>query len=294
MRLVNVDVAVLDPGGKFLADLQPQSFRLQEDGIPQEIAHFAPTQAPVRILLLVEASPAVFLIRGQHLAAAHHLLGHLRAEDEAALASYSRSLQAQADFTRDKGRVHDQLLRLTQFGLEMAEMNLLDAVAGTLDQLSPPPQRTAVLIIATGLDSGSRTRWEELEQRIGASQITFFTVATGRLLMGKPGKETSGVEATFAEADARLRALAEASAGQAYFPESLDELDRIYREIAERLRNIYSLGYYPANTARDGRYRTIGVELADENGAPLERRDARGRVFRPRVFARPGYFAPRD
>jgi len=294
VRLVNVDVAVLDPKGQFLADLKPRSFRLQEDGVPQEIAHFAPTQAPVRILLLVEASPAVFLIRGEHLAAAHHLLGHLRAEDEAALASYSRSLQPQADFTRDKGRIHDQLLRLTQFGLEMADVNLLDAVAGTLHHLSPPPQRTAVLIIATGLDSGSRTRWEELEHRIGASQITFFTIATGRLLMGKPSKEPSGVEATFAEADARLRALAEASAGQAYFPETFEDLDRIYREIAERLRNVYSLGYYPASAARDGRYRTINVELVDESGAPLELRDTRGRTFRPRVFARPGYFAPRD
>ncbi|HEX9763895.1 MAG TPA: VWA domain-containing protein [Candidatus Acidoferrales bacterium] len=300
VRLVNVDVAVLDPKGSFLADLKLHNFKLSEDGAPQDIAHFAPTQAPVRILLLVEASPAVFLIRGQHLAAAHHLLGHLRAEDEAALASYSRSLQPQADFTRDKGHIHDQLLRLTQFGLEMAEVNLLDAVAGTLDHLSPPaaagppPQRTAVLIIATGLDSGSRTRWEELEQRIGASQITFFTIATGRLLMGKPGKEPSGVEATFAEADARLRALAEASAGQAYSPESFEELDRIYREIAERLRNVYSLGYYPKNPARDGRYRTISVELVDESGAPLERRDTRGRTFRPRLFARPGYFVPKE
>lgn len=294
MRLVTVDVAVVDAKGNFLADLQPQSFRLQEDGVAQEIAHFAPTQAPVRILLLVEASPVVFLIRGEHLAAAHYLLGHLRAEDEAALASYSRSLQPQADFTRDKDLVHRQLLRLTQFGLEMAEVNLLDAVASTLDHLSPPPQRTAVLIIGTGLDSSSRVRWEELEQRIGASQVTFFAIATGRLLLGKPGKDPKGVEATFAEADARLRALAEASAGQAYFPESFQELDRIYREIAERLRHVYSLGYYPSNKARDARYRAISVDLVGESGAPLERRDARGRAFRPRVFARPGYFAPKD
>ncbi len=303
MRLVNVDVAVTDPAGKFLPDLAAHNFRLQEDGVAQEIAHFAPTRAPVRILLLVEASPAVFLIRGEHLAAAHALLRHLRAEDEVALASYSRGLQPQAEFTRDKEAIHRQLLRLTQFGLEMAEMNLLDAVAETLNQLSPPPpagpppQRTAVLIIGTGLDSGSRARWEELEQRLGASQITFFAIATGRLLMGKPGKDPGGVEATFADADARLRALAEASAGQAYFPESFEELERIYGQIAERLRNVYSLGYYPTNTARDARYRTIRVELVDSNGGPLElRSDAsgRGRTFRPHIYARPGYFAPHD
>ncbi len=290
VRLVNVDVAVTDPAGNFVADLRAANFRLQEDGAPQTVAHFAPTRAPVRILLLVEASPAVFLLRGEHLVAAHLLLRHLRAEDEAALASYARTLQPQAGFTRDKAQVEQQLLRVSQFGLEMADLNLLDAVAATLDQLSPPPQRTAVLVIGTGLDSGSRVNWEALEQRIGASQITFFTIATGHLMMGKGSKEPS----PFEEGDARLRALAEASAGQAYFPESLKELDRTYEEIGERLRNLYSLGYYPANSTRDGRYRNITVELVDEAGAPLELRDRKGRPFRPRAFARPGYFAPHD
>ncbi len=290
MRLVNVDVAVTDPGGNFVADLKPANFRLKEDGALQTIAHFAPTRAPVRILLLVEASPAVFLLRGEHLAAAHLLLRHLRPEDEAALASYARRLQPQAGFTRDKAQVEEQLLRVSQFGLEMADLNLLDAVAETLAQLSPPPQRTAVLLIGTGLDSGSRTNWEALRQRIGASQITFFAIATGNLMLGKDSKEPS----PFEEGDARLRALAEASAGQAYFPKSLKELDKVYAEIGERLRNLYSLGYYPSSAARDGRYRTITVELVDDASAPLELRERKGKLFRPRVFARPGYFAPRD
>jgi VWFA-related protein len=293
VRLVNVDVSVVDPRGRFLPDLQPRNFRLREEGRVQEIAHFSPTRAPVRILLLVEASPAVFLIRSEHLGAAHTLLRHLRPEDEAALASYSRGLQPQAAFTRDKNHIHRQLQRLTQFGLEMADLNLLDAVADILREMSPPPQRTAVLVIGTGLDSGTSVGWDELRQRIGASQITFFAIATGRLLLGEQKKDT-GAGAAFAEADARLRALAEASAGQAYFPESLKELDRAYAEIAERLRNVYSLGYYPTNTERDGGYRSLSVELVDSSGAPLELRDARGRALRARVFARPGYFAPKE
>ncbi len=113
MRLVNVDVAVTDRAGNFVADLKAANFRLHEDGAPQTVAHFAPTRAPVRILLLVEASPAVFLLRGEHLVAAHLLLQHLRPEDEAALASYARTLQPQAGFTRDKAQVEQQLLRVS-------------------------------------------------------------------------------------------------------------------------------------------------------------------------------------
>ncbi|MFQ5695555.1 MAG: VWA domain-containing protein, partial [Terriglobia bacterium] len=276
--------------------LQPQNFRLREDGARQSLAHFAPTRAPVRIVLLVEANPAVFLIRRDHLTAARHLLRALRPEDEVALISYSRSLHPEAAFTRDKRTLERTLDTLGRFGLGMAEMKLFDAVADTLAWLGPPVRRTAVLVIGTGLDTGSRTAWERLEKLASASQVTIFTLATGRLLRMEPDDKKSkkkrreetgratAVDAAFARADERLRALARASAGTAYFPASAGELEGIYREIGERLRNLYSLGYYPADTTRDGRYRGITIELVDEKGEPLAHR----------VFARPGYFAPRD
>src|SRR3990172_2895294 len=208
VQLVNVDVTVVDKQGKFVSGLAAQNFRLREDGAPQTVAHFLPTEAPVRIALLVEVSPAVFLIRYDHLAAAGFLLAGLRPEDEAALLTYARSARAELHFTRAKAGVERRLHQVGRFGLGLADVRLLDAVAQTLDWLGPPPQRTAVVVIATGLDSGSRAAWEELEQRAGSSQITFFAVATGRLLRGEPGgKGKTGdrsADAAFAEADARL------------------------------------------------------------------------------------------
>ena len=296
VQLVNVDVSVTDAAGNFFSHLAAANFRILEDGVPQMVAHFAPTQAPVRLALLVEVSPAVFLIRYDHLAAADILLAGLRPEDEAALLTYARALRPEVGFTRDKAAVERRLHNLGRFGLGAADVRLLDAVAQTLDQLGAPPQRTAVLVIGTGLDSGNQAAWEELERRVGASQVTFFAVATGRLLRADPedNRRDTGetqADAAFAAADARLRALAAASAGEAYFPQSADELEKIYRQIAERLRHLYSLGYYPTNRARDGAYRQITVELVEENGAPLRLRDAKGNLVRPRLFARPGYFA---
>src|SRR3970040_1318998 len=116
VQLVNVDVTVVDKQGKFVSGLAAQNFRLREDGAPETIAHFLPTQAPVRIALLVEASPAVFLIRYDHLAAAGFLLAGLRAEDEAALLTYARSTRAQLDFTRDKAGVERRLHQVGRFG----------------------------------------------------------------------------------------------------------------------------------------------------------------------------------
>lgn len=302
VRLVNVDVAVTDADGQFVDHLTRGNFELYENGVRQEIAHFASTRAPVRVVLLVETSPAVFLIKRDHLLAAYALLRALRPEDEVALVSYARDARRVVPFTRDKSLVEERLNLLGGFGLGMAEMNLLDAVDGTLDWLTPLPQRTAILVIGTGLDSGSKISWQELQQRLGASQVTLFTLATGFLLRGEPeeGKNrraatqaAQDLEAVFAEANARLRALAEASAGEAYFPESGRELNRIYGEIGERLRNLYSLGYYPTNTARDGTYRQITVRLVDQHGLELTH-DAEGGPASLPVFARPGYFAPRD
>jgi len=304
---VNVDVAVTNAAGRHVPNLARHNFRVKEDGEPQAITHFVPTTAPIRVALLIEANPAVFLLQREHLSMAVRLLRSLRPEDEVALLSYARDLHREVPFTRDKRLVEERLDALGRFGLGMAEMNLQDSVADTLSWLSPqgtpPPRRTAVVVVGTGLDSGSRVNWSSLEARVGASQVSFFPLAVGRMLLGSPQKDRKrkrddrkpdGVANTFAEADARLRALAEASAGQAYFPESAAELDRIYAEIGERLRNLYSLAYQPSNTARDGRFRRISVELVDENGAPLAARDPRGNPAPLRVFARPGYFAPRE
>lgn len=293
--LVNVDVAVTDAKGNFIDHLARANFALYEDGAQQEITHFAPTRTPVRLMLLVEMSPAVYLIRRDHLLAAYTLLRALRPEDEVALASYADSLRLEVPFTQDKTQIERRLDQLGGFGLGMAEMRLLDAVNGMLEWLEPAPRRTAILLIGTGLDSGGHVSWKELQQQLGASQVNLFAVASGFLLRGEPqtGKKNqpkSGAarefETVFGEADDRLRALADAGAGEAYFPESAEELVTIYRQIAERLRNTYSLGFSPSDRARDGRYRELEVRLVEADGSPS--------TANYKVYARRGYFSPRN
>ena len=298
VRVVNVDVSVTDAKGNFLSGLTAQNFRILEDGQLRPVAHFSPERVPVRIVLLLEATPAVFLIQQDHFQAAFHLLPNLRPEDEAALLTYDRDLQVEADFTRDKRRLQQHLMGLGRFSMGMAEMKTLDAIAGTLDWIGPDPPRTAVLLIGTGIDSGSTTGWKALARRLAGSQVTFFALATGYVLREEPGKKSkSGKSATgklFDQADSLLREIAKTGSGQAYFPKTASELPGIYRRIAERMRNLYSLGYYPVNRARDGRFRRITVELVDETGAPLLLRNGKKKLMTPRVFARKGYFAPKE
>jgi len=60
----------------------------------------------------------------------------------------------------------------------------------------------------------------------------------------------------------------------------LSYLRGAFNDIAEELRRQYSLGYYPTNKTRDGKFRAIRVEL-------------RGIKEKSQVRAREGYVAPK-
>ena len=87
--------------------------------------------------LLIETSPAVYLIREEHLAAVFTLLEHLRAGDALAVARYDQQWQAVAGFTQERTRLREHL-RALNYSLGMAELNLFDALARTLAKPAMP------------------------------------------------------------------------------------------------------------------------------------------------------------
>ncbi|HWS53391.1 MAG TPA: VWA domain-containing protein [Pyrinomonadaceae bacterium] len=88
----------------------------------------------------------------------------------------------------------------------------------------------------------------------------------------------SMLDRLYRTADDYLEEMARSSGGTLVRADTLAQLPRAFRQIAEELRTQYSLGYYPANTARDGKFRKIRVRAARPNVA---------------VRARPGYRARR-
>ena len=74
--------------------------------------------------------------------------------------------------------------------------------------------------------------------------------------------------------------LAHASGGRNFTAESLQQARAAFAAVANEIGTQYSLGYYPANKDRDGKYRQIKVELRGVKDAT--------------VRAREGYFAPKQ
>jgi Ca-activated chloride channel homolog len=295
--LVKVDVSVVDRKDNFLGDLERKDFRVFDNDTEEPISYFASADAPAQVLVLVEASPAVFLIHRQHLDAAYALLNGLGASDSVALAKYAEQPDLILPFTTDKNQLARQLTGL-QYQLGSGDLNFYDSVHSCLDWLSGFPEKKALILLTTGLDSSPEGHWESLEKRVRGSDVTIFPVALGgslRSYMGSPSAvpgSANGSSAanlpglSFQAADRALHVLADLSGGEAFFPKQDKEFTGIYQRIAAALRHQYTLGFAPA---RDGKFHSIRIEVLDDKGKPLL---TDGSKKRYRIFARQGYEAP--
>jgi Ca-activated chloride channel family protein len=73
--------------------------------------------------------------------------------------------------------------------------------------------------------------------------------------------------------------LAEDTGGRVIVVSSEKKLLEAFDEISEELRSQYTLGYYPSNNEKDGKFRKIKIEVANHD---------------LKVLARKGYYAPRS
>jgi len=77
-----------------------------------------------------------------------------------------------------------------------------------------------------------------------------------------------------------MNELARGSGGKAFAATSVQDARAAFAEVANEIGTQYSLGYYPSNKTRDGRFRQITVELSGVKDA--------------KVRAREGYYAPKQ
>jgi VWFA-related protein len=294
--LVKADVSITDWRGHFVEGLRKENFRVFDDDAEQPVAFFASADAPAQVLVLVETSPAVFLIHRQHLEAAYALLSGLAPDDQVSLATYAEQPRLILPFTSDKNSLAQTLLGI-QYQLGSTELNFYDAVNSCIDWLEAFTGKKALLLLTTGLDSSPSGHWETLAERIRGSDVTVFSVALGGSLRSfdagpsvLPGDKNGAPAATpglsFRAADRALKSLADLSGGQAFFPKDDKEFPSLYRRIAEALRHEYTLGFVPA---RDGKFHSLRIEVSDARGRPLLL-DGSKKSYR--LFARQGYHAP--
>ena len=291
VELVDVAVSVTDAHGNFLAHLRRENFRVLDERVEQPITHFESVELPVMVTVVLETSPAVYLIHSQHLQAAQALADGLASGDQVALVTYDLEPQMKLPFTADKSTFGAALLRL-HFNLGMAQLNLYDSLSKTLDWLGRYPGKKAVVLLSTGLDSFGPGRWEQLKETLRRTDVVIYPVALGGWMRAspknsarRPGGEFAPL--TFEAADRVLNSIAELTGGRAHFPLGPDEFPAIYQQIAHALRHQYRIGFPPA--VRDGWFHQIQVLLLDDKGRVIYSSADKGPH---RIQARRGYFSP--
>jgi VWFA-related protein len=299
-ELVKVDVSVLDRHGDFVGGLAQSDFQVSDNGAAQRIVYFAPIEAPAQVLVMIETSPAVYLIHNEHLAAAYSLFDGLAPGDEVAVVSYAEEPRTILGFTRDRFALLSALGGL-QYTIGMGELNLYDSVSTVLDWLASAPGKKGLVLLSTGLDSSPPAHLDALTQRVQSSDVVIFPVALGGSLRPSPGKKSGEKNApkaagedkaaswdaelaAFVKAHEVLLSLARITGGRAYFPESAKDFAKAYREIASALRHEYVLGIAPAH---DDQFHPLTVEVLHHSGQPHAKKSEY------RVLARRGYLARR-
>ena len=256
--LVVLHVNVKDKHGAYVTDLRQESFTVFEDGRPQTIRFFAREDAPVTMGLLVDSSASMFDHRDDVLAAATAFTAASNPRDELFALLFNErvrpALSASAAFTNDRDFFREALGRIF---VPSGRTALFDAVAAGLDYLRRGRyERRDLVLISDGGDNASRITFEEVIARTQASSALVYTVA----LRDRGGRRGN---------PKLLERLAHATGGEAFGPKDERRIRQTLIQIAQDVRQTYTLGYISTNTERDGTFRQVRVAVETPNRRPL-------------------------
>ena len=299
--LVNVDVLVTTKDGQFIPGLKQGNFRILEDGVPQQVSHFAVSEAPITAVLLVEFASTTWPFMVDSLNASYAFANTLKKDDWVAVAYYDMQPHILVDFTQDKRAVFGALNQMRIPGF--AETNEFDALYDTLDRLDRVEGKKYIILVSTGVDTFSKLTLDKITKKIKDSKdITIFPISVGwawreycevhhctSVSHGIASPHMQTID--YLQADNEMKTFAAMTGGRAYFPRFQAEFGEDFQQIGEDIRRQYTLSYAPTNSKLDGTYRKLKVQVVGPDGSPLKVKDQKGKDVKIDVVARDGYTA---
>lgn len=286
-NLVNIDAVVTDQDGNILTGLKRENFRVLDEGQPQQITNFAPTEAPITIVILMEFSHRFYGYFGYKAKYwAYDFLNHLNQKDWVAFKIFDLKTRLVDDFTQNKNQVAQDIASL--YFPDFSESNLFDAILETLDQLRDVQGRKSILVLATGIDTFSKHTLDQTYHIVKETDTTIFCVGMGEEL---DLYRTGGAGVGYLQAKNQLTTFANMTGGYAWFPRFTGEASDIFNSVAAFLRAQYTIAFTPS-TPPDGRFHKLKVEVVDPQGNPLMVANKKGKEKKVVIYARQGYTAP--
>ena len=252
--------SVFNDRGVFVPGLQQDNFRIFEDKVEQKLSVFKQEDVPVSFGLVIDNSGSMRDKRPQVNAAALTFVKTSNPQDEGFVVNFNDDyfLDTEHDFTNDLGEMRTALERIDARG----STALYDAVIGSADHLEKGVRdKKVILVVTDGEDNASR---HSLENAVEQAQRNDAVVYAVGLFSDDDMKHN---KRAMKKARNALLELTSATGGMAFFPENPDDTEAICTQIAHDIRNQYTLAYYSTNTAHDGSFRKVQVDLLPPRSA---------------------------
>lgn len=261
---VVLHATVVDEAGRPVTSLDRNSFMVFQNGQPQTITSFRREDVPVALGIVIDNSGSMRDKRAKVNRAVVNLIRASNPEDQVFVVNFGQTPYLDQDFTSDVNLLEAALHQTSTRG----STALYDAIVASNVHLRNNPRldKKVLLVITDGQDNMSRETLQDALHRLQTNKgATLYAIGlTGQ---GQQGISRQGRQA--------LQDLASSTGGAAFFPENLDEVDAITREIAHDIRGQYTLAYNPGATIGKG-YQRIRVEARGQGRTKLYVRTSTG------------------
>ncbi len=270
--LIVINALVTDIHNQPVPGLTHHDFVITEDGVKQELVVFASGDNPVNFGLVFDISESEPL---KHMAqqAARSFVSQLRSTDEIVIPQLNPSRQMVRDFAASEEKLENALSVISSNN----KSPMFGAIAEAINSTEEKRQslRRSVVVITDGLSMSGAANDRDAAYAIlrKNTPIYFIILADGRYR--SPAANQSRVR----QNRNLLTRIAEVSGGQTAVVKSENEIAAATGEIINRLKNQYTMGYYPTNDKADGSFRYVSIAAT-----PKDKRKVK-------VIAPLGYYA---
>jgi Ca-activated chloride channel family protein len=284
---VDLNVRVIDRNGRSIGNIRKEDFKVYEDNVLQMIDDVTKREIPVNYGFVIDNSGSLRPQLEKVIEASKIMVNANREDDESFVIRFvsSDKIEILQDFTSNKNDLNEALDGMYVEGGSTA---IIDAVFLAVEKTAEyekstrleDRKRRAMILITDGEDRDSFYKEQQLFDRLREADVQIYPIG----FVNDLSKEAGFIRKSPRDkAIGLLERLAKETGGKAYFPNSLNELPQIAKDIANELRTQYLISYYPTNEKRDGSFRTVKVVVADD--------PKQGKRI---AITKTGYTAPRE
>src|SRR5215470_5538905 len=267
--LVLVSATVTDSLNRYVSGLETNHFQIWEDKVEQKVEYFSAEDVPISIGVIFDVSGSMKDKISTARQAAATFLKTGNPDDEYFLVEFANRPEVAEDFTSDITKLQNRLIFAPAKGMTA----MYDSVYLGLEKLKEGSNpKKALLLITDGEDNRSRYTFSNVKEFVKEQDVQIYAIGIVDAFNSQLGTGRSG--------RAMIEELADLTGGRAFFPDSVYDLEDICTKIAVELKNQYVLTYRSTNTAKDGKWRKIRVQVDGPKG-----------VGRLNVRSKSGYYA---